>query len=858
MMWLGSLLALSRLQLASASSTCPTTSSPIQFQQTLQVNIIGNSASWTDISKTSLETALIESYNEYADCGADQGVGSTLIKELSVIQDPFLQVVLEDGVAEQYSIIVEATLECTGSCDPDDLTIMSLDTDRLLKAMMGAAREDDPLLFSQLNSSSAAQDHNSTDEYEEEEEEEEEENSNGAVQDGSSASSNGNNETLSDGTDPGEEDYPDLPCHCEIPSESTWLTSLSTKIQFDVSATEAPVQVVVGIEETEALPGCLDSETTTFESYISLSFQGASGDSTITEDDLIQMELSFLEAYNAYATSQDYCDPMNRIVTSVVAERDFAGPKRNMMRGRQLSEVSTPGLIHVLLKVGATCRGTQCSENASLFDYQQESARRLDIDEASCFCPLDSLVRGPSEEEIFSLFESKLSSTAAETEGRRSLLSISLTLVFSGEAQVTACDSELIEFTSTKILELALTTADLALLTPENPEFQVLADNYVLAYNRASLSFCDDSYRTLMSASVSAVVPSVTTVSIQLDLVGLCRGCDPATTDVFDTYTFSRRLDQHPVEKQRFLQDGTCYCPLSPSISGRGTAEEDLVPILSEILIADASISIVSDVKPCDPVAPFEASLLIRLESTEEFSEQTAQFESAFITASNRNLRQEDRCDPTEREVILAEASFVTVKADEGDEIEVEEAARFLQEVTGTPSVVSAEPSAMPTLSSQPSSRPSVSKSPTSSSAPTGSVEPSSAPSISPAPTPVPSFSPAPTNAIVPGTFAPTRGLFSYLLLSISGECRGCATDSFLTNEVSGRRLLKDALHETLKETKSLRSSIPVHVQNRFLADVATDSSCYCPIDVAVVQETEQSLSIAYQESLEKENVNAK
>ena len=107
MMWLGSLLALSRLQLASTSSTsCPTTSSPIQFQQTLQVNIIGNSASWTDSSKTNLETALIDSYNEYADCGADEAVGSTLIKELSVIQDPFLQVVLEDGVAEQYSIIV--------------------------------------------------------------------------------------------------------------------------------------------------------------------------------------------------------------------------------------------------------------------------------------------------------------------------------------------------------------------------------------------------------------------------------------------------------------------------------------------------------------------------------------------------------------------------------------------------------------------------------------------------------------------------------------------------------------------------------------------------------------------------------
>ena len=846
-----------------ASASCSSNETVTNFARTLRVDVLGLSQQWNAQAQSQLETTLQASYNSVSDCGLSV---FPQFDSVSVLPDGPFHVIVEgdesvvdENQVVQYSLLVQVDVSCTG-CDPT-LPLFLKDMDELEEIMEDASSGAGRWLLAEQeesNNNSTEIDHNNStttlddDDYLDDDDD--------MAAPATAPTMDGNNATddaLPDDDDmeePSNTDAPteELVCVCDLPTESQLLTELSNRINF-VVGNQAAVQVILGLEEVEALEGCNpDEPATDFESSILVAYPSAIPP---TDEELQAMEEAFFVAYTQ-ATSEDvFCDPLVRRITSVTAEVEAGGGSSSRSSSKTMggalrrSLQQAAPLLQIRLVVQGTCKGAGCDAASTfLFEYeeQQQQRRRRRALLEDCYCPSDLPRRGPMPDEVLPTFTS---------------LAGIVNTTFVGELTSFECDAQVTEFTVNRVIELVpKAVLDPSLMTIDHPDFAAVALHYQRAFAQVAIGYCDPLQRQIVSVQVTHVVPDVTKVKVGLEITASCRGCDPQATDIFDVYTAppsgERRLllekfdvmDSLPGQEssrnhvakssstQRYLQDSaTCYCPADPVVRGRGASEEDVIPVVSRLIQADATMTIIAASRDCAPLSNFEGYVVVEvLGDREELDGKASELSTAFKSIANQNVGRDDVCDPTSSEYqdvksqtigddqINGDLVILTPTEEDDGGTSTVDGRRWLEDSTSsaepsssaiptaapsrslTPTTSrqptqtpSFSPSSNPTLttepsiSSQPSNLPSAVASAVPSTSVLPSMNPSEEPSLSQAPTGSPSGSP---------TMFPTRIQFTNLLFSYTGECRGCAG-----------KYIMFTLHPKLDHLRTVSHHIPLY-----------------------------------------------
>ena len=811
-----------------ASGSCSSSNQTvINFARTLRVDVLGLSQQWNAEEQTKLEMTLLESYNRVSDCGLSvfpqfNGVSVMENGPFHVIVEGDPETVVDENQVVQYSLLVQVDVSCQGCDSTLPLFVKDTDTEELeMEDASGAGGRWLVVEEQESNNNSTEYDQNNSTTALDDDDDDMATPATAPVVGGNNATDDAlpdddDMEEPSSNTDAPTEE---LVCVCDLPTESQLLTELSNRINFVVGSTteNQAVQFILALEEVEALEGCNpDQEPISFESSILIAYPSAIPP---TDEQLRTMEEAFFVAYNQ-ATSEDvFCDPLVRRITGVTAEVEASGSssrsstsKKTMGSSLRRNLQQAEPLLQIRLMVQGTCKGAGCDEASTfLFEYEQQQRRRRALLE-DCYCPSDLPRRGPMPQEVLPAFTS---------------LAGIVNTTFVGELTSFECDAEVTEFTVNRVIELVPKVLDPSLMTIDHPDFAAVALHYQRAFEEVAIGYCDPLERQIGSVQVTQVVPDATKVKVGLEITASCRGCDPTATNIFDMYTAppseERRLllekfdvmDSLPGQassrshfkssaRKRHLQDSaTCYCPADPVVRGRGASEEDVIPVVSRLIQADATMTLIAASRECAPISNFEGYVVVEvLGDREELDGKASELSTAFKSIANQNVGRDDVCDPTSSEYqdvksqtigddqINGDLVILTPTEEDDGGTTTVDGRRWLEEESS-----SAEPSSSatptrapsrsltPTMSKQPTQTPSFSPSsnPTLTAEPTVSSQPSSLPSAQASavpsinPSEEPSLSQAPTGSPSGSpTMFPTRIQFTNLLFSYTGECRGC------------------------------------------------------------------------------------
>ena len=417
----------------------------------------------------------------------------------------------------------------------------------------------------------------------------------------------------------------------------------------------------------------------------------------IGEAALLNLTEAFKESYNkANALNPDTCDPFLRRVDAVKAvQTDIEEVRRRNLLGdepedmERFLQAATRDLMEtVLFHLTVTASCNKCPVDSLLFDdflidYTVSSTLRDDpyderrlvegdavasnttlslysdrvLEATACLCPLERKQdRGPNLDDFTENLQMAL-------EGIAPFDSVGLLKeVDQIDCQESAPVSE---FDTVTILELNINDA----CNLDQGQLQTIADSFVAFYNQEiSESYCDEYFRSLTSAEIVRVggLTLRGTVSFEIKLTGLCRGCDPVKTDIFDMSiqkegkspsANSRRaltkVIDHSFTERRLQEVEQCFC--KAGAAARAPTEAEFIQSFADILGARSDLPCVGSLATCSFLTNFQAEMIVSFEGDPrqlDNDQKKAQLEAAFSDSFNSFFEvSEDSCNPEFREI---------------------------------------------------------------------------------------------------------------------------------------------------------------------------------------------------------------
>ena len=475
------------------------------------------------------------------------------------------------------------------------------------------------------------------------------------------------------------------------------------------------------------------------------------------EEQVESVSNTLIQLYNEANLLIDVCDPFDRELVSAALVSQEVGNS----------------YLNINLELDFTCTGCELLDQTFLFEYEdsEQISRMLEEDpmmiigdQLSCICPKGATRRGVLKEELAKALGERLVAKMPNIP--------EMTVSFVNEIQPVDCESIMTPFNASSVVELVV-SQDPAGVTLEDVDFGSFELLYPAAYNAAAQSFCDPSFRLLQDVRVRQIeARGEDTLAVEFDATGLCRGCDPSTTQLFYPSLNSRPsrklIEKEPATvtltnsfSQRRLEDtmdlDSCTCPVDMIEQG-GVSEEELLPFLQTMVNFTDDFSTVVTAKSCEPVSSFDSAILIVVNSTIDLSLYEEYLTSAFLNVTNRELPEDNVCPARRPKVLDAEAEIGIYSIEErfiyfGIEQDRQQRNLAKRMLEDTPTEESLAPSMSlpPSISSAPSVAPSMSLLPSISTAP--SAMPSELPSL----VPTPMF----------------KAFTQYIQFSFTGTCRG-------------------------------------------------------------------------------------
>jgi hypothetical protein len=293
---------------------------------------------------------------------------------------------------------------------------------------------------------------------------------------------------------------------------------------------------------------CLALNETKFESQLILRFK-AEGDLANLS---AEVAARFQSTYNVYQV--DFCDPINRTVTSVEVDQ---------LNATQQADLTTKTFQ---LSVNGFCR--DCNSTANLFDLE---THKVVFGNDICVNVTD--IRGRNVTTFRQAFQASMSE-----------FNETFTIMDIQEQNAFFCPEDYAPFNSTLTLEYysVCDTVEMELLE------QVVLETY---NSMLETDYCDPTFRILQSVELIEANLTETTLQLNFDVTGLCRGCSMDT--LFDEdYIFEPSL--------RRQLAGVCACPTN--VTNRAPTEAEFK---AEI---DSMLAVILEGVRCDVDCPTNVS----------------------------------------------------------------------------------------------------------------------------------------------------------------------------------------------------------------------------------------------------------